>query len=85
MAGLRCHVDCRVPTGNQAHCSVCHQSFSGVGFFDAHRRNGTCLDPRDLDLVQMDWLWSSREGHAARAASVDRMAHARATRENRLS
>jgi hypothetical protein len=28
-----------------AHCGGCHETFSTVGNFDKHRRNGTCLDP----------------------------------------
>lgn len=29
----------------QAHCSVCHELFSGVTSFDRHRSGGKCLKP----------------------------------------
>ena len=32
----------------QAHCSQCHQLFSGITSFDRHRRNGKCLDPAKI-------------------------------------
>ena len=37
---------------NAAHCSACHQTFSGVHLFDRHRRptgeHGNCGHPGDL-------------------------------------
>ncbi len=32
----------------QAHCSVCHELFSGVTAFDKHRSKGKCLDPAKM-------------------------------------
>lgn len=29
----------------ECHCTVCHQQFSTVDGFDAHRINGKCIDP----------------------------------------
>lgn len=44
-----------------AHCSMdyCHQTFSTPNLFDSHRKNGKCLDPGSLGLIQNDfgtWL-----------------------------
>ena len=41
-----------------AHCSICHESFSVVSAFDAHRRRGKCLDPADVGLLESEGLWS---------------------------
>jgi hypothetical protein len=30
-----------------AHCGSCHETFSGVGAFDYHRRGGVCVPPQD--------------------------------------
>ena len=43
---MACTKECTAPTPAQAHCGVCHVTFSGVFAFDAHRDNGRCLDPR---------------------------------------
>jgi hypothetical protein len=41
---------------DRAHCCRrsrgCGAVFDDAGLFDAHRRRGACLDPRELDLVQ---------------------------------
>jgi hypothetical protein len=34
-----------------AHCGACHHTFTGIGPFDRHRRDGTCLNPADVGLV----------------------------------
>jgi hypothetical protein len=37
-----------------AHCAGdCHRTFSGVGPFDEHRRDGKCLDPATLGMTLM--------------------------------
>jgi hypothetical protein len=33
---------------NEAHCATCHRHFGGVYGFDAHRRDGACVDPATL-------------------------------------
>lgn len=76
--GTRCGANCRTPTGNMAHCTVCHGTFSGVTYFDEHRRDGWCLNPVAIGLVLDDGLWATPEGHAARAVAAERMAVARA-------
>lgn len=76
--GTRCTPDCRTPKGTQAHCSVCHQTTSGVTFFDAHRRDGRCVDLSQLGLVNVDGLWSTPEGHEHRAGLTARLAAMRA-------
>lgn len=51
------HEGCQLPTPSQAHCSVCHRTFSGMWAFDKHRRDGRCLDPAELGLVERDRIW----------------------------
>lgn len=77
--GTRCtRGACRFPKGSEAHCSVCHQTMSGVSYFDDHRRDGRCVPLTDLGLVEQDGLWTTPEGHASRAASAERLAALRA-------
>ncbi|WP_425457709.1 hypothetical protein [Catellatospora sichuanensis] len=80
--GTRCPPGggCRTPRGQEAHCTVCHNSFSGVTYFDDHRQEGYCLSPVTRGLIRQDDLWASPEGHEQRRASAERMAKARAGR-----
>jgi hypothetical protein len=34
-----------------AHCGACHETFSGVAPFDAHRRGGVCRPPAEIGLT----------------------------------
>lgn len=34
-----------------AHCGACHETFTTVGNFDKHRRNGKCAAPTKVGLV----------------------------------
>ena len=34
-----------------SHCGACGRTFSSVGTFDRHRRDGRCLDPEPLGMV----------------------------------
>jgi len=52
---------------SQAHCAVCHSTLRTVSDFDAHRRDGYCLDLEALGLGERDGLWATPEGHAQRA------------------
>lgn len=38
-----------------AHCSVCHETFAGVGLFDTHRVNGECKIPKDFKFFDNVW------------------------------
>jgi hypothetical protein len=78
--GSRCEPGCHRPTTSQAHCTVCHGTFSGVHTFDRHRVNGECLDPTELGLTQVGGFWSTPEGHAKRAADGERLRQVRAAR-----
>lgn len=40
-----------------AHCSACHETFTGVTIFGVHRRNGQCLKPPDVGLVVASRVW----------------------------
>lgn len=50
----------RWTTLRQAHCSGCCRTFTTVGNFDRHRRDGQCRHPSTVGLVQRpDGLWSA--------------------------
>lgn len=47
---------------NTAHCGACHETFTGISAFDAHRRDGQCAHPTTvgLTLTQRSYLcWGS--------------------------
>jgi hypothetical protein len=46
------HCDARWGGWGQAHCTACHGTFSTVGNFDRHRKDGECLDPLAVGLQQ---------------------------------
>jgi hypothetical protein len=48
---MSCTEQCRKPNGKQAHCGVCHMTFSVVSHFDRHRRGGVCSTPESLGLT----------------------------------
>lgn len=54
---------------SRCHCSGCHQTFSSITSFDAHRRRFQCLDPATIGLVQTNGLWHSPDVNTFRAAS----------------
>lgn len=42
---------------NTCHCggaNGCHRTFTGVGHFDRHRRDGRCVDPATIGLHLVD-------------------------------
>ena len=40
-----------------AHCAGCHQTFTSVSGFTAHRKGGQCHDPHSLGMVPADRKW----------------------------
>lgn len=47
-----CRCGARWAGSNTTHCGACHAfTFTGVGAFDAHRKNGRCNPPADVGLV----------------------------------
>lgn len=52
-----CTEACRRPSPAMAHCASCHRTFGGVTGFDAHRKDGTCLPPSSLGMVERDGVW----------------------------
>lgn len=52
-----CLAACRQPSPAMAHCPTCHRTFGGVTGFDAHRKDGHCLNPADLGYVERDGVW----------------------------
>jgi len=63
----RCVLTCRTPGANHAHCKArdCHQTFATVSAFDSHRRDGRCVEPWAVGLVEVAGLWATPEQHAA--------------------
>lgn len=57
-----------------SRCSACGNTFLSLEAFTSHRpdRDG-CLDPATLDLVKINEIWGTPEGHQQRAVSADRM------------
>lgn len=49
---MMCTTSCLAPTPHQAHCGVCHLTFSGVGGFDRHRKGGRCAEPSTLGMAR---------------------------------
>lgn len=45
-----CRCGARWAGSRTAHCASCHETFSGVTPFDAHRRGGECRTPGDVGL-----------------------------------
>lgn len=52
---MTCSEICRKPRGRQAHCSVCHRTFSGPSIFDEHRVGGNCVFKDGLS--SKDGVW----------------------------
>lgn len=56
-------------TGSErSHASCCHETFSSLSAFDAHRKGGRCNPPETVGLVARQkafgvlWGWPSPEG-----------------------
>lgn len=64
---MTCSPTCRQPSPFMAHCSVCHRTFGGVTGFDAHRKDGACLDPSALGYVERDGVWRTPMPESTRA------------------
>lgn len=56
---MACSKECVRPTPMQAHCSVCHVTFSGCWTFDQHRKGGKCLKPTINGMTQKDGIWGN--------------------------
>jgi hypothetical protein len=41
----------------RAHCRACHVTFDDEVLFDTHRLTGSCVPPRNLDLVAVGTVW----------------------------
>lgn len=67
---MTCTPTCVRPTPSQAHCAVCHLTYGGVYGFDAHRRDGRCLDPASLGMAPDDsGVWRRPAPDAPRPAT----------------
>ncbi len=67
---MSCDANCRKTRGRQMHCGSCHLTFSGIGNFDKHRKNGKCNDPTRLFMTERNRIWGyhgtfgkDRQGH----------------------
>lgn len=51
--GRKCDETCthRAPSASQCLCSVCHEVFGGITYFDQHRINGWCQNPAEIGMV----------------------------------
>lgn len=63
---MTCPPSCKRPSPAQAHCPTCHRTFGGVTGFDAHRKDGDCVDPTDFGMVERDGVWRTPMTDAAR-------------------
>lgn len=54
---MSCNADCHKPHFRQAHCTVCHLTFTGVSNFDDHRVGGECRSPQSIGLTTKDGVW----------------------------
>ena len=79
---------CAAVRGSECHCARCHQTFSGLGQFDAHqdvdytrREPVVCKPPWELGLAQSPrGTWCTPEGLKARERSATALARARSAR-----
>jgi hypothetical protein len=76
---MTCTRTCRIPGGNGAHCSACHQSFGAVSTFDKHRQGGVdnrhCVDPATIGMHRDAYGYWRRDSdrphpHAGSAVTV---------------
>lgn len=61
---MSCHPKCHKPTGVAAHCSVCHQTFGSITYFDAHRKSGECIPAWKIKpiLIFRNGVWRKPDG-----------------------
>jgi hypothetical protein len=82
---VSCTATCHRPSQSQAHCGAagCHRTFRNVDHFDRHRRDGTCVDPATLGMVEVDRIWASPEAHRAAAQARGVLETSRSRRASR--
>ena len=75
------------PRGSECACGRCHQTFTGMGLFDAHQDVSytrgfiICRPPGELGLVQnARGTWGTPAGLAARDFHATRLARANSER-----
>jgi hypothetical protein len=82
---------CELVTAAACHCGLCHQTFSGIGLFDAHQDVDyhrqpviICRSPAVLGLAQEPGgTWCTPEGLKARESYRGRLAMANSARRGR--
>lgn len=45
---MTCCEKTQAPGDNKPHCASCCETFSSLGWFDAHRPGGVCADPSGI-------------------------------------
>lgn len=73
-----CTTECGRVAPSWAHCAACHRTFGGVRGFDDHRRDGQCIDPSTLGMVEGDagvWRVPLSEAAAARLTALSAGRH----------
>lgn len=75
----RCDPSCVRPTPAQAHCADgCHRTFGGATGFDAHRKDGHCIDPTTLGMTLTDtgiWRTPMSDDAKARLTAINQTAN----------
>ena len=72
---MACTSDCKQPTPAMAHCTCCPRTWGGVGGFDAHRKNGQCVDPATLGYIETDRVWRTPMSEDARQRLIQIRKH----------
>lgn len=67
---MTCTPECKKPSHTQAHCALCHLTFSGVTAFDKHRKAGVCTSPQAMGLTNRDGVWGGAPMNDARLQSL---------------
>jgi hypothetical protein len=68
-----CRCGARWAGSGTAHCAAqCHRTFSGAGPFDAHRRDGKCLDPATIGMSLVGGRAYECWGHPMETPEVGR-------------
>lgn len=83
---MTCNKTCNDPKPAQAHCGVCHVTFSGVTLFDEHRsipvieegkkklrKSGKCRAPQVMGLVEHNGVWGNQAYHDKSIAASERL------------
>jgi hypothetical protein len=88
---MSCNERCGTPHGAQAHCAICHTTFTGAGLFARHQNVDysrkpmiLCRSPQSLGLIKdAGGAWGTPEGVAKALRSTTTLATARSERRQK--